>query len=162
MQVVTHDLDPALTFGDISWLAGLSKLPVLVKGVLRADDARRCVEHGAAGIVVSNHGGRQLDDAPPTAQVLPRIADAIGGRAEVLVDGGVRRGADVVKALALGAGAVLLGRPQLWALTTGGEAGVHRLLAWMQGELARAMALCGVAQVGDIDRSLLDPGGGLR
>jgi len=162
MHVVTHDLDPGLAFEDISWLAGLSGLPVVVKGVLRADDARRCVEHGAAGIVVSNHGGRQLDDAPPTAQVLAGIVDAVGGRAEVLVDGGVRRGADVVKAVALGARAVLVGRPQLWALASGGEAGVCRLLTWLRDETARAMALCGAGCVDDIDRALLDPGGGLR
>lgn len=162
VQVVTHDLDPRLTFDDISWLAGLSGLPVLVKGVLRADDARRCMEHGAAGVVVSNHGGRQLDDAPPTADVLAGIVDAVASRGEVLVDGGVRRGADVVKALALGARAVLVGRPQLWALATGGEAGVCELLQWLRNELARAMALCGAGCVDDIDRSLLDPEGGLR
>lgn len=160
VQVVTHDLDPALTYEDISWLAGLSTLPVVVKGVLRADDARRCAAHGASGVVVSNHGGRQLDDAPPTAQVLPRIVDAVGDQVAVLVDGGLRRGADVVKALALGATAVLIGRPQLWALATGGEAGVQALLAWLCGELARTMALCGAGQVRAIDRSLVHPGGG--
>nr|MDQ3370125.1 alpha-hydroxy-acid oxidizing protein [Myxococcota bacterium] len=107
-------LDPSLTWHAIEWLRSITHLPIVVKGIVRADDAVRAVEHGAAGIVVSNHGGRQLDAAPATIEVLPRIVDAVAGRAELLLDGGVRRGADVVKALALGARAVLVGRPVLW------------------------------------------------
>ena len=121
----------------------------------RADDAVRCVEAGAAALVVSNHGARQLADAPATADILPEIVDAVAGRAEVYVDGGVRRAPDVVKALALGARAVLVGRPGLWALATGGADGVAGLLRWYESELRRAMALCGAATVADIDRSLV-------
>ena len=121
MAVVTDEFEPALTPDDIGWLAGLSALPVVVKGVQRADDAVRCVEAGAAAVVVSNHGARQLADAPATADILAEIVDAVAGRAEVYVDGGVRRAPDVVKALALGARATLVGRPSLWALATGGR-----------------------------------------
>jgi 4-hydroxymandelate oxidase len=155
MGVVTREFEPALTPDDIGWLAGLSSLPVVVKGVQRADDAARCVEAGAAGVVVSNHGARQLADAPATADILPEIVDAVAERAEVYVDGGVRRAPDVVKALALGARGVLIGRPSLWAVATGGVDGVARLLAWYETELRRAMALCGAATVTDIDRSLI-------
>ena len=155
MAVVTHEFEPALSADDVAWLAGLSELPVVVKGVQRADDARRCVDAGAAAIVVSNHGARQLADAPATADILPEIADAVAGRAEVYVDGGVRRAPDVIKALALGARAVLVGRPSLWALATGGADGVAGLLRWFEFELARAMALCGAGSVADIERDLV-------
>ena len=121
MAVVTREFEPALTPDDIGWLAGLSALPVVVKGVQRADDAVRCVEAGAAAVVVSNHGARQLADAPATADILAEVVDAVAGRAEVYVDGGLRRAPDVVKALALGARAALVGRPSLWALATGGR-----------------------------------------
>jgi 4-hydroxymandelate oxidase len=160
MAVVTKEFEPALTPADIEWLGGLSGLPVVAKGVQRADDAVRCVEAGAAGIVVSNHGARQLADAPATADILAEIVDAVGGRAEVYVDGGVRRPPDVVKALALGARAVLVGRPSLWALATGGADGVTALLRWYQSELRRAMALCGAARVDALDRSLVRPAPG--
>jgi 4-hydroxymandelate oxidase len=153
--VVTREFEPALTPDAIGWLAGLSSLPVVVKGVQRADDAARCVEAGAAGVVVSNHGARQLSDAPPTADILPEIVDAVAGRTDVYVDGGVRRAPDVVKALALGARAVLVGRPSLWAVATGGADGVAGLLAWYETELRRAMALCGAATVDEVDRSLV-------
>jgi len=155
MAVVTREFEPSLTPDDVGWLAGLSELPVVVKGVQRADDARRCVEVGAAAIVVSNHGGRQLADAPATADIVGEIADAVGDRAEVYVDGGIRRAPDVVKALALGARAVLIGRPTLWALAAGGADGVVALLRWYERELRRTMALCGAATVGGIDRSLV-------
>jgi 4-hydroxymandelate oxidase len=155
MAVVSREFEPALTPDDIGWLAGLSGLPVVAKGVQRADDAVRCVEAGAAAIVVSNHGARQLDDAPATADILAEIVDAVGSRAEVYVDGGVRRPPDVVKALALGARAVLIGRPQLWALATGGAEGIATLLQWYTSELRRTMALCGAATVEGIDRSLV-------
>lgn len=149
------ELDPSLTPADVEWLRGLTTLPVLVKGVLRADDARTCVDEGAAGIVVSNHGGRQLDSAVAGADALPEVVHAVAGRAEVLVDGGVRRGTDVVKALAMGARAVLLGRPVLWALATGGADGVTALLGGMREEVVRAMALCGCPTVADVGPDLL-------
>lgn len=155
MAVVSREFEPALTPDDIGWLAGLADLPVVAKGVQRADDAVRCVEAGAAAIIVSNHGARQLDDAPATADILAEIVDAVGSRAEVYVDGGVRRPPDVVKALALGARAVLVGRPSLWALAAGGSDGIASLLQWYASELRRTMALCGAANVDQIDRSLV-------
>ena len=120
-----------------------SPLPVLVKGVLRADDAERCVELGARGVVVSNHGGRHLDAAIATADALPEIATAVGAKAEVYVDGGIRRGTDIVKALALGARAVLLGRPPLWGLSVAGAPGVAAVMDHFREEMVRAMRLCG-------------------
>jgi 4-hydroxymandelate oxidase len=155
MAVVTREFEPALTPDDIGWLASLSALPVVAKGVQRADDAVRCIDAGAAAIVVSNHGARQLADAPATADILSEIVDTVAGRAEVYVDGGIRRAPDVVKALALGARAVLVGRPSLWALATGGSDGVATLLQWYRSELLRTMALCGAASVDHIDRSLV-------
>jgi 4-hydroxymandelate oxidase len=155
MAVVTREFEPALTPDDIGWLAGLSDLPVVVKGVQRADDAQRCVGAGAAALVVSNHGARQLADAPATADILREIVDAVAGRVEVYVDGGLRRAPDVVKAIALGARAVLIGRPSLWALATGGSDGVASLLRWYESEMRRTMALCGAATVGQLDRTLV-------
>jgi 4-hydroxymandelate oxidase len=155
MAVVTREFDPSLTYEDVTWLAGLSDLPVVVKGVLRSDDARRAVAAGAKGVVVSNHGARQLDDAPPTAAVLGPIADAVGDTAEVYVDGGIRRAADAAKAIALGARAVMVGRPVLWSLATGGDRGVATLFEWFGSELERIMALCGAPRVEDLDRSLV-------
>jgi 4-hydroxymandelate oxidase len=168
MAIVTHEFEPALTPDDIGWLAGLSALPVVAKGVQRADDAVRCVEAGAAAVVVSNHGARQLADAPATADILAEVVDAVAGRAEVYVDGGVRRAPDVVKALALGARAALVGRPSLWALATGGADGVAGLLRWFETEVRRTMALCGAADVDALERTLVrrTPGfpleGGIR
>ncbi len=155
MAVVTREFEPALTPDDIGWLAGLSSLPVVVKGVQRADDAVRCVDAGAAAVVVSNHGARQLADVPATADILGEVVDAVAGRAEVYVDGGLRRAPDVVKALALGARAGLVGRPSLWALATGGADGVAAMLGWFETELRRAMALCGAATVDALDRDLV-------
>ena len=155
MAVVTGEFEPALTPDDIGWLAGLTDLPVVAKGVQRADDALRCIEAGAAAIVVSNHGARQLADAPATADILGEIVDAVGDRAEVYVDGGIRRAPDVVKALALGARAVLIGRPSLWAVAAGGSDGVASLLRWYTSELRRTMALCGADSLPAIDRSLV-------
>ncbi|MBL0213975.1 MAG: alpha-hydroxy-acid oxidizing protein [Myxococcales bacterium] len=150
-------LDPALTWDVLPWLRSITKLPIVVKGIVRADDAVRAVTHGAAGIVVSNHGGRQLDASPATIDVLPRIVDAVAGRGEILLDGGVRRGTDVVKALALGARAVLVGRPVLWGLTAGGREGVAAALGVLRRELDLAMALCGCADLGAITRDLVTP-----
>jgi 4-hydroxymandelate oxidase len=149
-------LDQTPTWKDIEWLRSITELPVLLKGIVRTDDAIRAVEHGAAGIVVSNHGGRQLDTSPATITVLPGIAEAVAGRIEVLMDGGVRRGTDVVKAIALGAKAVLVGRPILWGLAADGERGVARVLEILRFELDLAMALCGCATVNDIGRDLVD------
>ena len=157
MAVVGRQFDPSLTVDDVTWLAELTDLPVIVKGVARGDDAVRCFEAGARGVIVSNHGARQLDDAPPTARMLPEVVDALQGRTEVFVDGGLRRPADVVKALALGARAVLLGRPILWALAAGGDAGVQDLLTWFTLELRRTMALCGARSIEEIESSLVIP-----
>ncbi len=148
-------IDPSLSWRDLDWLRGITRLPVLIKGLVRPDDARRAAAAGVAGVVVSNHGGRQLDTAPATIDVVARIADAVGDRLEVLMDGGVRRGTDVVKALALGARAVLLGRPILWGLALDGEAGVAQVLATLREELDRAMALCGCPTVAAIGRDLV-------
>jgi 4-hydroxymandelate oxidase len=154
--------DPALTPETIGWLAERSGLPVVVKGVLRGDDAAACVDAGAAGIVVSNHGGRQLDTVVATADALAEVAAAVGDRAEVYVDGGVRRGTDVVKALALGARAVLVGRPVLWGLAVGGAAGVERVLSGLAGELRLAMALCGATEAGQLTSDLIAGPGAAR
>jgi 4-hydroxymandelate oxidase len=125
--------------------------------VCRGDDARRAVEHGARAVVVSNHGGRQLDTAPPTCDALPHVVDAVGDRCEVYVDGGIRRGSDVLKAIALGARVVWVGRPILWGLSVGGEEGATNVLEILRRELDEAMLLCGCAKLGDIGRTLLTP-----
>jgi len=148
--------DAALTWRDVEWLRGLTRLPVLLKGIVRPDDALRAIDAGAAGIVVSNHGARQLDGAPATLDVLPRIVDAVGGQAPVLVDGGIRWGTDVLKALALGARAVMIGRPILWGLAVGGAAGVRSVLDILREELSTAMALAGCSSLQTIDRSLVE------
>lgn len=135
---------PALTLEDVRWLAGWSELPVVVKGVLRADDATRCVEAGARGIVVSNHGGRMLDTALSTARALPAVCAAVGDRAEVYVDGGIGSGEDVFRALTLGARAVLVGRRPLWGLAAGGSDGVGEVLGELRDQLAHVMAASGV------------------
>jgi 4-hydroxymandelate oxidase len=147
--------DPGLTPETIGWLAERSGLPVVVKGVLRGDDAAACLDAGAVGVVVSNHGGRQLDGVVATADALAEVAAAVGDRAEVYVDGGIRRSTDVVKALALGARAVLVGRPVLWALAADGAAGVERLLSGLAAELRLAMALCGAVTVGELTPDLI-------
>jgi L-lactate dehydrogenase (cytochrome)/(S)-mandelate dehydrogenase len=150
-------LDPGLSWRDVEWLRGLWKGPFLLKGVLHPAEARRAVELGVDGIIVSNHGGRQLDGAPASLVALPHVVDAVAGRILVLMDGGVRRGADVVKALALGARACLIGRPQLWGLATAGETGVSRILEIFRDEIDRVMALGGWDKLADIDRSALTP-----
>jgi 4-hydroxymandelate oxidase len=137
-------VDSALTWRDLEWLAGFG-LPLVVKGILTREDARLAVESGVAGIVVSNHGGRQLDGVVASASALPEVVHAVDGRAEVFVDGGIRCGAHVVVALALGARAVLIGRPVLWALAAGGEEVLQRALAALRDEVARALALVGCA-----------------
>jgi 4-hydroxymandelate oxidase len=128
-----------------------------VKGILRADDALRAVDHGASGIIVSNHGARQLDTAPATISVLSEIVDAVAGAVEVYVDGGIRRGTDVLKAMAYGARAVFVGRPILWGLAVGGEAGVKSVLEMLRQEFDLAMALSGCPRLADITRDLVRP-----
>lgn len=152
---VTEHFDPAIGWKDLDWLCAATRLPVVVKGVCRPDDARRCADHGARAVVVSNHGGRQLDTSPATLDVLGAVAAALGSRTEVYVDGGVRRGTDVVKALALGARAVQVGRPVLWGLAAGGEQGVSEVLDLLRRELADAVALCGYRSVREIDAGIL-------
>lgn len=142
--------DASLTWESLAWLRSITHLPIVVKGVLTAEDALLAVQHGVAGIVVSNHGGRQLDSVISTAHALPEIAAAVQGQAEVYVDGGIRRGTDILKALALGARAVLIGRPYLWALAVSGEAGVAHILQHLHDELKLAMALAGCPKLSDI------------
>jgi 4-hydroxymandelate oxidase len=149
-----------VTYDDIAWLREVSGLPVVVKGVLRGDDARSCVSAGAAGVWVSNHGGRQLDGAVPTAEALPEVAGAVRDAAEVYADGGIRTGVDVLRALALGARAVFVGRPALWCLATGGADAVADGLAELSGGLAHAMGLAGVRAVTEVDRGLSRSGPG--
>lgn len=148
-------LDPSLTWADLEWLCRETSLPVLVKGIVRGDDAARAVRCGAAGVIVSNHGGRQLDTSPAAIEVLPEIVDSVAGGGVVLVDGGIRRGTDVVKAIALGARAVLVGRPTLWGLAVEGEAGVGRVLELLRAELDLAMALCGASTVAEVTGDLV-------
>jgi 4-hydroxymandelate oxidase len=136
-------LSPEISWRHIGWLRGVSDLPIVLKGVLHPADAREAVAAGVDGLLVSNHGGRQLDTTPATADQLPRLAEVVDGRIPLLVDGGIRRGTDVVKALALGADAVALGRPALWGLAAGGEAGVSRVLDLLRTELVNALTLCG-------------------
>jgi isopentenyl diphosphate isomerase/L-lactate dehydrogenase-like FMN-dependent dehydrogenase len=146
-------LDPSLGWDAIAWLKSLTSLPILVKGILREDDAARAIAAGANGIVVSNHGGRQLDGAVATIDALPGIRDAIGNGVPILIDGGVRRGTDVLKALALGASAVLIGRPYLWGLAAAGEAGVARVLQLLRTELELALALVGCPDAWLVDQT---------
>jgi isopentenyl diphosphate isomerase/L-lactate dehydrogenase-like FMN-dependent dehydrogenase len=146
-------LSPSVTWDDVGALAADTKLPMVLKGILTAEDARLAVEHGAAGIVVSNHGGRQLDGVPATIDVLAEIVDAVDGRIEVLLDGGIRRGTDVVKALALGASAVLAGRAPLWGLAAAGEEGVRHVLELLRAEVELALQLLGCRAPTELARS---------
>ncbi len=148
-------LDPGLTWQDLEWLASITKLPIAVKGILRADDAITARECGAKAIIVSNHGGRQLDGAIATIDALGEITAAVGDKIEVLVDGGIRRGTDILKALARGAKAVLIGRPILWGLAVAGEQGVADILSILIQELDNAMALSGCAKLQDVKANLI-------
>jgi 4-hydroxymandelate oxidase len=154
---VRENFKQDLGFDDLDWLCSSTRLPVVVKGVIRGDDARRAAEYGAKAVVVSNHGGRQLDTAPATSEALPYVADAVADRCEIYVDGGIRRGGDVLKAIALGARAVMVGRPILWGLCVAGEQGVVHVLEILKRELDEAMLLCGCAKLSEIDGSLLRP-----
>lgn len=150
-------LAPDITWDDLSWLVGLSPVPVITKGHLRADDAARAVDAGVAGIIVSNHGARNLDTVPATAEALPGVVDLVAGRVPVLVDGGIRRGTDIVKALSLGAAAVLVGRPVIWGLAVAGAPGVTHVLEILRTELEMAMALLGATSLADLTPDLIWP-----
>ena len=152
---ISTEFDPSLTWEALSWLRSITTLPIWVKGVMTAEDARLAHEHGATGVIVSNHGGRQLDGAEATLHALPRVTAAVGDRMPVLMDGGVRRGTDVIKALLLGARAVLIARPYLWGLAVGGEAGVARVLEIMRDEVRRTLALLGAPSLQRLDGALL-------
>ena len=151
-----HDLfDATLSWNAVEWLRSQTRLPILVKGIMTGEDARLAVGAGVAGLIVSNHGGRQLDGAAASIEALPEVVEEVGGRVEILIDGGVRRGTDVLKALALGARAVCIGRPYLWGLAADGEAGVRDVLRILKDELALAMALAGRPSIPSIDDSLV-------
>lgn len=147
--------EPAFTWKDVDWLASLTPLPILLKGVLRGDDAAIALDHGVKGIIVSNHGGRQLDCAIPAIRALPDVVEHVAGRCEVLMDGGVRRGTDIVKALARGARAVLIGRPFVWGLAWDGAAGIETVLRILRDEFDTALALCGATGVRDLAPGLI-------
>jgi 4-hydroxymandelate oxidase len=155
--VYSSVLDPTLDWNAIDWIQSFAKVPILLKGVMAPEDARLAVEHGVAGVVVSNHGARNLDTTPATIEALPGVVEAVDGRMPVLLDGGIRRGTDVIKALALGARAVLLGRAYLWAFAAAGSAGVEAIVRIFQTELLTAMALCGCTKIAEIDRRVLWP-----
>ena len=148
-------LDPSMNWDDLRWVRDLWSGPLIIKGILHPDDALKAIDSGADGVIISNHGGRQLDGAVATARVLPVIADAVKGRIPLLLDGGVRRGRDVLIALALGATACLVARPQLWGLSVAGQQGVEHVLNIYRQELDRAMGLCGLNSIADVDKSLL-------
>jgi|GEM_PF-27379 len=150
-----QQIDPALSWKDIAWLKEITNLPIILKGILRPDDAVTAVQYGINGIIVSNHGGRQLDGAIATLDALPDIVKAVGDKVDILMDGGIRRGTDIFKALALGAKAVLVGRPILWGLSVDGEAGVSHVLELLTNELDLAMALSGCPTINDIESSYL-------
>jgi L-lactate dehydrogenase (cytochrome) len=152
---IDSQFDPSVTWRDIEWLRGEWKGPLVIKGIMEPDDARAAADVGADGIVVSNHGGRQLDSVPSSITMLPRVADAVGDRLEVLVDGGVRSGQDIVKALALGARGVVLGRAWVWALAARGERGVREVLTLLQREMAVTLALTGVRRVAEVTSDIL-------
>lgn len=149
--------DAGVTWADLEWLRGLSELPLILKGVIRRDDAVRARDNGAAAVIVSNHAGQGLRSSQPVAHALPAIVDAVGSDIEIYADSGIRSGADVLRALALGARSVLIGRPTLWGLAAGGADGVERVLRILQAELAEVMAITGAATVADIDASALAP-----
>jgi isopentenyl diphosphate isomerase/L-lactate dehydrogenase-like FMN-dependent dehydrogenase len=146
---------PNLTWDYLEWLRSGSSLPIVIKGILTPEDAELAVENGAAAISVSNHGGRTLDGVTPTLMALPDVVDAVGGRVPVLIDGGIRRGADILKALALGATAVLLGRAYVWGLAAFGQVGVQRAVDLLRAELKVSMGLAGMPNLASINRSLV-------
>ena len=155
LEIFSSVLDPALSWKDVEWLRSFAKIPLLVKGVINPEDADRAVKAGIGGIIVSNHGGRNLDTLPATIDALPQVTDKVAGRVPVLVDGGIRRGTDVLKALAMGANAVLIGRPYLYGLGAAGQEGVTNVIKILQRELQMAMVLTGRPNISAIDRSVI-------
>jgi isopentenyl diphosphate isomerase/L-lactate dehydrogenase-like FMN-dependent dehydrogenase len=149
---------PAFSWDDMSWIRALWKGPIVIKGVLTGDDARKAIEHGAAAIVVSNHGGRQLDGTPATLRILPEVVAVVKDQAEVLLDSGIRRGSDVVKAICMGARAVLCGRAYAYGLAAAGEAGVARALEILRTDVERTLKLLGCPSIDALDRSYVDAG----
>ncbi len=158
LGIYSPALDPSLTWKDLDWLRAMARVPVIIKGILDPEDAARAVSEGADGIIVSNHGARNLDTAVATADALPAIVEKVAGRIPVLVDGGIRRGTDVVKALALGASAVLIGRPYLYGLAVAGAEGVAQVVRLLRRELEMAMGLTGRTSLGEIDQSVIFEG----
>jgi 4-hydroxymandelate oxidase len=154
---IGQEFDPSLSWDAVEWLRSITTLPIVLKGILTPEDALLAVEHGADAVIVSNHGGRQLDGGEPTLLALPRVASAIAGRIPVLIDGGIRRGSDAVKAICLGATAVLVARPYLWGLTVGGQAGVEDVLRILRAEIVRTMSLLGRPTLAALDESALVP-----
>ena len=159
-QHIASQFDPSITWKDIEWAKQVWGGPLVIKGILRGDDAVRAIDHGADGISVSNHGGRQLDGVPSAIRALPRVVDAVSGRIPVLMDGGIRRGSDIIRARALGAKAVLVGRAFVYALAALGPTGPAHAIEILRGELENTLALLGLPSIDDVDRSVLDEGGG--
>jgi L-lactate dehydrogenase (cytochrome) len=155
-EYINTQFDPALSWADVEWLRSVWSGPIVVKGIQSVDDAVLAAGHGIEAIALSNHGGRQLDGAPAAFSLVAPVADAVGGRTEIICDGGVRRGSDILKAVAAGATAAMAGRAYLYALGAAGERGVDRVLGWFRTDLARTMTLLGVSSVKDLDRDLLD------
>ena len=154
-KIYNPHLDPSLTWETLEWLVDRSPVPVLAKGVVRADDARRCVDSGVGGVIVSNHGARNLDTVVPTAAALPGVVQAVAGEVPIVVDGGIRRGTDVAKALALGADAVMVGRPVIWGLAVAGAGGVQWVVETLWSEFAMAMGLLGAPSIDDLTPDLI-------
>jgi L-lactate dehydrogenase (cytochrome) len=149
--------DPALSWGDVDWLRSIWDGPLVLKGVQSVEDAVRAADAGVTAVVLSNHGGRQLDGAPSSLSLVAPVADAVGARTEIICDGGVRRGSDIVKAVASGATAAMAGRAYLYGLAAAGERGVDQVLEWLGADMVRTMSLLGVEKIDDVDRSVLAP-----
>jgi L-lactate dehydrogenase (cytochrome) len=154
--------ETVVTWKDLRWMHDAWKGPIVVKGVHTGDDARRAIDAGASAVVVSNHGGRQLDGVPASLRAVPEVVEAVNGRVEVLMDGGIRRGSHVVKALCLGARAVLVGRAYAWGLGAAGGPGVARAIEILRADVVRTLKLLGCASIADLDRSYVDPVAGSR
>jgi L-lactate dehydrogenase (cytochrome) len=153
---INTQFDPALAWSDVEWLRSVWNGPIILKGVQTVEDAVMAADAGVDVVALSNHGGRQLDDAPAIFPLVAPVADALGGRAEIICDGGIRRGSDIAKAVAAGATAAMAGRAYLYGLGAGGERGVDRVLSWFHDDLVRTMSLLGVGAVGELDRTLLE------
>ena len=153
---INTQFDPALSWSDVEWLRSVWRGPILLKGIQTVDDARLAAEAGVAAVVLSNHGGRQLDGAPAPFDLVAPVVDAVGGRVEIICDGGVRRGSDIVKAIAMGATAAMAGRAYLYALGAAGEKGVERVLSWFKSDMVRTMTLLGAGGIDDLSPALLE------